>query len=163
VTDLSIDAAVHGDGAETAEPVVSLRLVDGSEVRRPLRLAQAREVTAAVPWRATRSAKGQTHFPGFYWSATTGRHVIYVSRLELARLLLADFDPDVVAIRGRDRQGRRHRPVVVLTVPGRTLRQARRGQQVIAMYPLSRPRSGPDTNKPSERLRTWIRRDQRVA
>ncbi|SNQ50605.1 hypothetical protein FRACA_490037 [Frankia canadensis] len=53
---MSIDAAVHGDGAETAEPVLSLRLVDGSEVRRPLRLVRAREVVAAVPWRATRSA-----------------------------------------------------------------------------------------------------------
>jgi hypothetical protein len=29
---------------------------------------------------------------------TTGWHVVYESRLELARLLLADFDPDVVAI-----------------------------------------------------------------
>jgi hypothetical protein len=122
VTDLSIDAAVHGDGTETAEPVVSLRLVDGSEVRRPLRLAQAREVTAAVPWRATRSAKGQTHFPGFYWSATTGAHVIYESRLELARLLLADFDPDVVAIAAQpfglkasvDGRVRRHVPDFLL-------------------------------------------------
>ena len=30
-----------------------------------------------------------------YWCATTGGHVVYESRLELARLLLADFDPDV--------------------------------------------------------------------
>jgi hypothetical protein len=36
--------------------------------------------------------------PGYYWSATSGGHVIYESRLELARLLLADFDPDVAAI-----------------------------------------------------------------
>ena len=35
---------------------------------------------------------------GYYWSATTGGHVIYESRLELARLLLADFAPEVVAI-----------------------------------------------------------------
>ena len=28
---------------------------------------------------------------GSYWSATEGRHVIYESRLELARLLFADF------------------------------------------------------------------------
>jgi len=33
-----------------------------------------------------------------YWSATTGTHVVYESRLELARLLLADFDPAVVNI-----------------------------------------------------------------
>jgi hypothetical protein len=36
--------------------------------------------------------------PGWYWSATTGGHVVYESRLELARLLLADFDRDVVGI-----------------------------------------------------------------
>jgi len=36
--------------------------------------------------------------PGWYWSATTGGHLVYESRLELARLLLADFDPDVVGI-----------------------------------------------------------------
>ncbi len=53
---------------------------------------------SAVPWRATRSVRGQAHFPGCYWSATTSGHVIYESQLELARLLVADFDPAVVAI-----------------------------------------------------------------
>ena len=32
---------------------------------------------------------------GSKWSATEGRHVIYESRLELARLLFADFDRSV--------------------------------------------------------------------
>jgi hypothetical protein len=32
---------------------------------------------------------------GGYWSATEGRHVIYESRLELARLLFSDFDRSV--------------------------------------------------------------------
>ena len=41
---------------------------------------------------------GQAHYSGWYWSATTGGHVVYESRLELARLLLADFDPRVAAI-----------------------------------------------------------------
>jgi TnsA-like endonuclease N terminal len=59
---------------------------------------QGRQVVAAVPWRKTRSARGQAHYPGYFWSATTGGHVIYESRLELARLLLADFDRDVTAI-----------------------------------------------------------------
>jgi hypothetical protein len=88
-----------GAGLEAfAEPVVSLRLADGSEVHRPLREIRACQVTAAVPWRATRSARGQAHYPGWYWSATTASHVVYESRLELARLLVADFDPAVVAI-----------------------------------------------------------------
>jgi hypothetical protein len=88
-----------GAGAEaSAEPVVSLRMADGSEVRRAFRDVRARQVVAAVPWRAARSARGQSHYPGFYWSATTGSHVVYESRLELARLLVADFDPAVTAI-----------------------------------------------------------------
>jgi hypothetical protein len=89
------------EGADTevsAEPEVSLRMADGSEVRRLLRDVRARQVAAAVPWRAARSARGQSHYPGFYWSETTGSHVVYESRLELARLLLADFDPAVTAI-----------------------------------------------------------------
>lgn len=47
----------------------------------------------AVPWRTFRWHRDQKHYSGFYWSATMRDHVIYESRLELARLLLADFDP----------------------------------------------------------------------
>ena len=78
---------------------MSLRLHDGGTVPdRPLRQVTAARVISAAPWRMTRSARGQAHYPGWYWAATTGGHVIYESRLELARLLLADFDPDVAAI-----------------------------------------------------------------
>jgi hypothetical protein len=80
------------------DAVVSLRMADGGEASLPLRQVQGRQVIAAVPWRKTRSARGQAHYPGYFWSATTGGHVIYESRLELARLLLADFDRDVAAI-----------------------------------------------------------------
>jgi hypothetical protein len=52
----------------------------------------------SVPWRRFRSRRGQAHLSGSYWAATTGGHVVHESRLELARLLLADFDPDVVGI-----------------------------------------------------------------
>jgi hypothetical protein len=86
VDDLPVDA------------VVSLRLADGSEADVPLLRVRARQVAAAVPWRQARSARGQVHYPGYFWSATMGAHVIYESRLELARLLLADFDRDVAAI-----------------------------------------------------------------
>lgn len=51
-----------------------------------------------LPVRRIRSAAGQRHYPGLFWSATTGGHVWYESRLELDRLWLADFDPDVVWI-----------------------------------------------------------------
>ena len=42
-----------------------------------------------------RWAKRQKHYSGTYWSATEHGHVIYESRLELARLLHADFDTSV--------------------------------------------------------------------
>lgn len=86
-----------GSGVPAGDAVVLLRLADG-EVRRPLRELRAAEVVAGVPVRAARSVRGQRHFPGWYWFATTGRHVLYESRLELAWLLCADFDPAVVAV-----------------------------------------------------------------
>nr|MDT0666067.1 TnsA-like heteromeric transposase endonuclease subunit [Micromonospora sp. DSM 115978] len=55
-------------------------------------------VAAGSPWRVFRWRRGQAHYSGWYWSATTAGHVVYESRLELARLLLADFDPSVVRI-----------------------------------------------------------------
>ena len=64
----------------------------------PLAELTAAAVLSAVPWRSVRSHRGQRHLPGWYWSATTGGHLVYESRLELARLLLADFDPEVVGI-----------------------------------------------------------------
>ncbi|GAA1159747.1 TnsA-like heteromeric transposase endonuclease subunit [Streptomyces hebeiensis] len=53
---------------------------------------------SASPWRTFRWHKGQKHYAGTYWSATTQSHVPYESRLELARLLFADFDPSVHGI-----------------------------------------------------------------
>lgn len=52
----------------------------------------------SVPWRRWRSYHGQPHLSGSYWAATVGDHVVYESRLELERLLLADFDPRVTAM-----------------------------------------------------------------
>ncbi|MFI8931560.1 TnsA-like heteromeric transposase endonuclease subunit [Streptomyces sp. NPDC053474] len=53
---------------------------------------------AAEPWRTFRWYMGQKHYSGSHWSSTQSDHVIYESRLELARLLYADFDRDVTAI-----------------------------------------------------------------
>lgn len=53
---------------------------------------------SATPWRTFRWYRGQKHYSGSYWSATMRDHVIYESRLELARLLFADFDPLVRCI-----------------------------------------------------------------
>jgi hypothetical protein len=58
----------------------------------------AASLQSAVPWRTFRWHKGQKHYSGTYWAATVRDHVIYESRLELARLLFADFDPSVRGI-----------------------------------------------------------------
>jgi hypothetical protein len=53
---------------------------------------------SAAPWLTFRWYRGQRHYAGTYWSATTQSHVIYESRLELARLLFSDFDSCVHGI-----------------------------------------------------------------
>jgi hypothetical protein len=58
----------------------------------------AAALLGAVPWRTFRWYFGQRHYSGAWWSATVRDHVIYESRLELSRLLLADFDPLVRGI-----------------------------------------------------------------
>jgi len=58
-------------------------------------------LAAVYPWREFRWYKGQRHYSGTYWSATDGTHVIYESRLELARLIFADFDRSVRGIRAQ--------------------------------------------------------------
>ena len=47
------------------------------------------------PWRTFRWYRDQKHYSDTYWSATVRVHVIYESRLELAQLLFADFEPSV--------------------------------------------------------------------
>lgn len=42
-------------------------------------------------------SRGQKHFPGWWWSATTGRHVGFESWLERDHAMQLDFDREVVA------------------------------------------------------------------
>jgi hypothetical protein len=75
---------------------VSIRqAADGSEVSLPWERTTTEALSLAAPWRTIRWHDGQRHFSGTYWSATERGHVIYESRLELARLLFADFDGSV--------------------------------------------------------------------
>ena len=75
---------------------VSIRnSADRSEVSLPWELATTEVLASAAPWRTFRWHKGQRHYSGTSWSATERGHVIYESRLELARLLFADFDTSV--------------------------------------------------------------------
>lgn len=41
-------------------------------------------------------ARGQRHFPGWWWSATTRRLVPFESWLERDQAMVLDFDPDVI-------------------------------------------------------------------
>ena len=79
-----------------AQTSVSFRSAsDGQEKTLQLRDTNSSALAGAAPWRGFRWAMGQKHYSGTYWSATEHGHVIYESRLELARLLYADFDPSV--------------------------------------------------------------------
>jgi hypothetical protein len=55
-------------------------------------------VIAGLPVREFRWHKGRRHYSGWYWCATGQRLVVYENRLELARIMLADFDPAVTTI-----------------------------------------------------------------
>ncbi|MEV2226317.1 TnsA-like heteromeric transposase endonuclease subunit [Nocardia vinacea] len=68
---------------------------DGPEEVGPFAAVSVEALGRAVPWRRFRWYHGQKHFSGTYWSDTESGHVIYESRLELARLLFADFDRSV--------------------------------------------------------------------
>jgi hypothetical protein len=83
---------------------VRYRAEDGAVVETTLDRVVADEVVRGLPVREFRWHKGQRHYSGWYWSATMQRLVAYESRLELARILLADFDPEVTAIAGQPLQ-----------------------------------------------------------
>jgi hypothetical protein len=118
---------------------VSSRDAAGKESAADLALVPAGQLAAGRPWRVFRWRQGQAHYSGWYWSATTGGHVVYESRLELARLLLADFDREVAAIAAQpfllqaqaDGRARRH-------VPGFLLVRADGPVQVVNVKPASR-------------------------
>lgn len=78
-------------------PTVWIRCEDNKDPVRELPLTELRlaDFKGTVPWRQVRSVQGRDHFSGKYACMSTGGHVVYESQLELARLLLADFDPQV--------------------------------------------------------------------
>jgi hypothetical protein len=75
--------------------VVSYRPAAGEERSSSAGMVSIEALLLAAPWRTFRWYFGQRHYSGTYWSSTQGDHVIYESRLELANLLLADFDSQV--------------------------------------------------------------------
>ncbi len=85
-------------GVKSGRGRVRYRQADGQFEETTLDRLVVSEVLAGLPVREFRSYRGRRHYSGWYWAATTGAMVAYESRLELARILLADFDPLVVAI-----------------------------------------------------------------
>jgi hypothetical protein len=119
--------AARGLGKTPGEAAASIRFGNGSVREVPFTWLRLADFTGSVPWRRFRSVRGQAHYSGSYASATTGGHVLYESRLELARLLLADFDTRVRGIYAQPclvtavigGRARRHVPDFLLAVsPG---------------------------------------------
>jgi hypothetical protein len=77
---------------------VRYRDATGEFVDTSLAGVQVTDVIEGQPVREFRSYKGRRHYSGWYWSSTVARMVAYESRMELARILLADFEPAVTAM-----------------------------------------------------------------
>ncbi|WP_151478224.1 TnsA-like heteromeric transposase endonuclease subunit [Streptomyces albicerus] len=82
-----------------SEVSVSHRRLDGKiDEDRAWSATGGKNFPPVTPWRTFRWRYGQKHYSGTYWSSTMGAHVVYESRLELTRLLYADFDQNVTAV-----------------------------------------------------------------
>src|SRR5699024_2929594 len=104
---------------------------EGSSVTTTVGAVDKTRLSKGLPVRSPRSYARQRHYPGLFWSATTGSHVPYESRLELDRLRVADFDSRVVWISGQpmwlsgrdggpsawDHGARRAKPCPAITAP----------------------------------------------
>ncbi len=69
---------------------------DGKACREPLATCWGRSFESAAAVRRFSSYKGQSNFPGLWWSATTGDHVGFESWLERDHAMMLDFDAEVV-------------------------------------------------------------------
>lgn len=104
------------DGALVlAAEAVEVSWIDPGEQRRVAGVEVAGKVAFedAAPVREFSSYRRQRHFPGMWWSATTGRHVGFESWLERDHAMMLDFDRDVVGLSSqpftlswRDRDGK---------------------------------------------------------
>src|ERR1700722_3054233 len=71
---------------------------DGTRRRDPLGSCVTARLEDALPVRSFQWAKGASHFPGLWWSSTTGDHVGFESWLERDHVMAMDFDPDITGI-----------------------------------------------------------------
>src|ERR1700683_326787 len=91
----------------------------GTRRREPLSACVTERFESALPVRSFQWAKGASHFPGYWWSSTTGDHVGFESWLERDHVMVMDFDPDITGIASQpfwlhwqdeDGRPRRHAP-----------------------------------------------------
>jgi hypothetical protein len=86
------------------EPCAGLRFfveftgADGTRHRASLTACVSERFENALPVRSFQWAKGASHFPGSWWSSTTGDHVGFESWLERDHVMAMDFDPDITGI-----------------------------------------------------------------
>lgn len=83
-----------------ADPNAVMKLKDraNQELELLWREADLNAVADGQPWRRFPWYLGQRNYSGSYWSATERAMVGYESRLELANLIIADFDSSVKRI-----------------------------------------------------------------
>lgn len=124
-----IRPAADGSGrliqVDPATATVRFRTTDDSVETLDWDDAAAVLAAPLAPWRTFRWWYGQQHYSGTYWSRTQQDHVIYESRLELARLIYADFNQNVTSIAAQpflleaevDGRWRRHVPDFLLRTP----------------------------------------------
>lgn len=114
-----------GRGHPVGEVQLRYRRTDGEFADTTLERVVVDDLVAGLPVREFRWYRGRRHYSGWYWSSTMGGLVAYESRLELARVMLADYDRNVVAIAAQPfqltgsngRRLRRHVPDFLLMSP----------------------------------------------
>jgi len=81
--------------ASQYEAEVSYKNAAGAVTTTAWSSADADLLVRGAPWRRFPWWVGQRNYSGWYWCATESTHVGYESRLELSRLMVADYDPSV--------------------------------------------------------------------
>jgi hypothetical protein len=98
-------AAVAGvDDLDVRRVEVEFMPLGGGRCRRLLTESWPVAFEDVPPVRRFGWSRGQGHFPGWWWSATTGRHVGFESWLERDHVMCLDFGRGVVVdVRADDR------------------------------------------------------------
>ena len=112
-------AALNLEPGAGARFFVEFVAAGGTRRLEPLMACVTERLEDALPVRTFQWAKGTSHFPGSWWSSTTGDHVGFESWLERDHVMAMDFDPDITGIasqpfwlhwRDEDGRPRRHAP-----------------------------------------------------